>query len=406
VKPRDENDRAQAGELPADPATGLRPAPLPRRASSPTPPPAAPTDDLDDAGPPTTPSNRAPASGVVPGGELGAEGDDLDDDGLGEVWRPYGEQVWSQGEPPPRRWLLTRPADNAGEDRSEGGIGYLPRGKVGMVAAAGGAGKTMALLQLGVSVATGRPWLGQHGFTVPPDACGNVCLLLAEEDSEEVQRRLVYIKTTLGIESEEWQLVRKRLFILPFAGTPAQFIESTGERSGTRETEFFSRFKRRLARNTWSLIVLDPLSRLATAETEVDNHHATRFISTIEQLVKMPGEPTVIVAHHTSKAARGGVGAGSANAARGASGLTDGVRWVANLDNSIASDDKSAPPQLGLSLTKHNYNPPAEPRPLVRGFGGVLSVKAPGSPPAENPGKPATDGPSDYAKEKVKKYAR
>lgn len=41
----------------------------PRRASSPTPPPAAPTDDLDDAGPPTTPSNRAPASGVVPGGE-------------------------------------------------------------------------------------------------------------------------------------------------------------------------------------------------------------------------------------------------------------------------------------------------------------------------------------------------
>jgi len=247
-----------------------------------------------------------------------------------------------------------------------------------MLAAAGGAGKTMALLQLAVSVASGCPWLGGEtavGFAVPPEAQGYVCLLLAEEDAEEVQRRMIAIKTTLRLDAQQWELVRKRLLILPLAGEAAQLIEPDGERGKTRETPFFEELRRQLEGSDvdWSLIILDPLSRLATAETEVDNHHATRFIATIEKLVSVRGNPTVLVAHHSNKSARGGVGAGSANAARGASGLSDGVRWMATLDYPAA--EKGEEPQLTLSLVKHNYNAPAAPRPLSRGSNGVLFVK-------------------------------
>lgn len=399
----DLNDLAREGQ-PVDLAAGVQPAPK-RRRSAPPPPAEEPVGY-----PP------GPASETVPRVDedrYASPPDDAagDDDGhheasgadpLDKMWRWYGEQAWSTGTPKPRRWLLTRPHDPAldvaldGKSERREEPGFLPRGKVGMLAAAGGAGKTMALLQLAVSVATGRRWLGgtdAPGFTVPDDARGHVCLLLAEEDEDEVQRRMVTIRDNLDIREEEWELVRCRLLILPLAGASAQLIEPADGRNGkTQETAFFRELQSRLRGfgvDDWSLIVLDPLSRLATAETESDNHHATRFVAAIEQLVNLPGNPTVLVAHHSNKSARGGVGAGSANAARGASGLTDGVRWMATLD--YPAVEKGEEPQLTLSLVKHNYNPPAPPRPLARGRGGVLTVKQ----PSESAAQPAAAAPSN-----------
>ena len=318
---------------------------------------------------------------------------------LRKRWGRYGKQDWSRSPPPPRRWLLTRPLD-PGEVAISGSppAGYLPRGKVGMIAGAGGAGKTTALLQLAVSVASGSPWLGAHGFDVPQEEAGYVCILLAEEDEEEVQRRMIAIKTTLCIEEKHWSLVRERLWLLPMVGASAQLIEPAEERGKTRETPFFDDFRKLLDGEgvDWSLIILDPLSRLATAETEVDNHHATKFVEAIEKLVAVRGNPAVLVAHHTNKSARSGLGAGSSNAARGASGLTDGVRWLATLD--YPTPEKGEEAQLTLSLAKHNYSPPAAPRGLVRGAGGVLSVKAPdkaeGQAAASTPASKASEKPS------------
>jgi hypothetical protein len=396
----DLNDLAREGQ-PVDLAAGVQPAPK-RRRSTPPPPASEP--------PPSYPTGpTAPTSETVPRVDedrYATPPDDTHpDDGhheapdagtLAGMWRWYGDQDWSTRPLTPRRWLLTRPRDPGDVNiKNSPEPGYLPRGKVGMIAAAGGAGKTMALLQLAVSVATGQPWLGSRGFNVPEEARGYVCLLLAEEDEDEVQRRMMSIKDALALQGDEWELVCRRLLILPMVGKPsARFIEATGERGKTtRETPFFDDFKTRLvnAGVPWSLIVLDPLSRLATAETEVDNHHATRFVEAVEKLVNVPGEPTVLVAHHSNKSARGGVGAGSANAARGASGLTDGVRWLATLDYPAA--EKGEEPQLTLSLAKHNYSAPADPRPLVRGLGGVLNVKPPDVDAAA--AQPAAPAPSN-----------
>jgi len=73
-------------------------------------------------------------------------------------------------DPPAREWLVT--------DRP-------PRGVVGVLAAAGGTGKSMATLQLAISVCTGLDWL-----EMPIDKTGAVLMFSAEDDRDEIHRRL------------------------------------------------------------------------------------------------------------------------------------------------------------------------------------------------------------------------
>ena len=193
-------------------------------------------------------------------------------------------------------------------------------------------------------------------------------LALGEEDADEVQRRLYEIRRGLELSAEELAEVRRHLLVLPLAGTDVQLVATKDRNGRPEETRFYRELRQRLgdAAVDWRLLVLDPLSRWAGPETETDNFAATRFVSAIEALTKVRGNPTVLLSHHTTKAARTGNSPSDATAARGASALTDGVRWVANL---VAQDGG-----LCLSLVKTNYTAPAEPCPLKREEGGVLRV--------------------------------
>jgi RecA-family ATPase len=309
-------------------------------------------------------ASTAPAAGPAPpsGETATAESPPREKHGvLGAKWRTLRE-LNLPAEPPPRRYLLQRPAEP--QDPSLHEQGFLPLGKVGMLAAAGGAGKTMALVQLAVSVATGRPWLGHYG--VPVGSRGRVVLALAEEDTDEAHRRLYAVRRGLALSEQEWADVLDRITLLALAGDVVQLVAAQGKDGRTEETDVLRELRERLASGgeDWKLVVLDPLSRWAGSETETDNYAATRFVTAIESLTRAPGNPTVLLSHHTTKAARQGLGAGEATAARGASALTDGVRWVANL---VKSDGL-----LSLSLVKTNYTAPAEDCPLKRKDGGVF----------------------------------
>lgn len=316
-------------------------------------------EDGEDLPPPEDapdPSEERPRPpGDPPGEESGV---------LGGLWDWFGERGWLDERPPPRRWLLQRPA--APEEESALPRGFLPLGKVGMLAAAGGAGKTMALVQLAVSVVTGRDWLGH--YAVPAESRGPVLLALGEEDKEEVLRRLYDIREGLKLSPGEKEELKRKLKILPLAGVPVQLVSAQGKDKRPEETPFFQELRQRIegAGVDWRLLVLDPLSRWAGPETETDNFAATRFVAAVESLAQVQGNPTVLLAHHTTKAARRGLDAGEATAARGASALTDGVRWVANL---LKPEGSSLP---HLSLVKSNYTAPAPDLPLKRGEGGVL----------------------------------
>ena len=305
-------------------------------------------------------------------------------DVLGSYWRTIGEWGadrgdWLEVAPPPMDWLLTVPPTREADRRQ-----VLPRGVVGMLAAAGGVGKSMALVQLAVAVATGKPWLvgaaeGRFpGFETHNGAGDRVLLALGEEDELKARRRLYQAVQAAQLTPDERELLRDRLVVLPLASVPVGLMADRREREEARAGAIADELERRLADGgPWSLVVLDPLSRFAGMETEGDNAAATRFVQVLERFAKAPGSPAVLVSHHTGQGARR-EGMHDATAARGVTGLTDGVRWVATLTREVPKkdgDEEAAPTaaaMLKMAVTKNNYAGELWPFWLSRGDGGLL----------------------------------
>ena len=320
-----------------------------------TPPPSESSDETN--GDTSTDSPRRP---------LGYQAADLD-----AASRGTGEGGWLRTPPPPRSYLLSYIA----------GAGCLPCGIVGLVAGEGGVSKTQAVVQLALAVASGMRWLD----TLVVRAPGHVALVVAEEDIEEVRRRLFHAAQVMGLPEGLDASVLPRVRIFAMRGEAVALIkrarrqtsvkaigssESTASRETTEEWEpsaFFDRFYGDLDSEApdegWSLIVLDPLSRFAGVDTEADNYAATRFIAVCEKLLRLPGSPTVLLTHHSSKSARQTAAVGT-DVARGVTALTDGVRWVATLTHVRKPGGEASeayPDLVRLTFGKTNYS--------VRGHG-------------------------------------
>lgn len=279
---------------------------------------------------------------------------------LGDVWKPLKEWgPWLSDKPPTRTYLLSLERD--GKTRP-----VLPLGKVGMFAGAGGAGKSWAMTQLALAVATGHNWLG---FTV--DSPGRVLLVLGEEEKDEAQRRLYRAAAAMNLTAAECDDAARRIWVVPMAGRPVALTKELDGQDGKDlpVTELFREFEKRMAApgEPWRLIVLDPLSRFAGPDVEVDNAAATRFVQVLERLSQVEGTPTVLVTHHTNKGSRqpnrdkegNPTDASAATGARGSSALTDGVRWQANL--TAMPRLEGAPVLAELAVVKNNYGPPTGP---------------------------------------------
>jgi hypothetical protein len=257
-------------------------------------------------------------------------------------------------DPPPVEWALMR-ADQGKM------IGVLPRGKVGSLVATGGVGKTMALIQLALAQALGAFWLGTFKATRP----GHVLLALAEEDLAEVHRRLWRACNAAGLSPEERREVETRIHVLPLAGESVA-LTTAGEDRQLVETGMAQALRSRLEAvgHDWDLVIIDPLSRWAGGGAEVDNEAATRFVQVIETLSGVRGNPAVIVAHHSSKI---GKRMGTADA-RGVTGIRDGFRWMAQLDE-VEGDAPGGGTVRGVRLSndKSNYSKRFDPLMLMRG---------------------------------------
>lgn len=318
---------------------------------------------------------RTVAPSTMPAGRVRGET-------LRPFWRTVGEWEWIDTPPAPMDWLLTVPPSKAYPETRH----VLPRGIVGMLAAGGGVGKSMALVQLAVAVASETPWLtgnnaeGAFPGFLTHGTTGKVLLALGEEDSDKAHRRIH--EAALGLDPEQKALLRERLVVLPLEGEPVGLMADRGARYGeeARAGGVADELAQLLeADGPWALVILDPLSRFAGMETETDNAVATRFVQTLERFTKAPGRPTVLVSHHTGQAARQD-GRHDSTAARGATGLTDGVRWVATLtketpkqaEEATAETQTRAPSMLRMSVSKNNYGLELWPFWLTRGGGGSL----------------------------------
>ena len=126
------------------------------------------------------------------------------------------------------------------------------------------------------------------------------------------------------------------------------------------------------------LIIIDPASRFRGGD-ENSNLHATRFVQTLEYLALNTGA-TVLIAHHTGKGATNSRET-SQDASRGASALTDGIRWQLALTplTSVSKGYKGLPPNarhlyMEAKLVKTNYTAPQPEVLLLRGSDGYLQV--------------------------------
>lgn len=222
--------------------------------------------------------------------------------------------------PPPRRFLV----------RDDDGRGVIPRNRVGILAAAGGSGKSWMVIQLAVAVATGGKWFG-----IWPTEQGRVLLILGEEDAEEAMRRLHYAARLCS--DDEVTAIAANVTVIPAAGVALALTVETESFGALPETPRATELRALLAAaagagRPYVLVILDPSSRFAGADVEKDNAAATRYVQVLETLTTTEmGSPNVLLPAHTRKRGRDDE-TGSSDLLRGSSGVRDGVRWLGVLD--------------------------------------------------------------------------
>jgi hypothetical protein len=259
--------------------------------------------------------------------------------------------TWLTEEPPRRAYLLHDRDPTVVGDR---GLGMLPRGKVGILAAAGGVGKTYALCGLALAVVTRRHWLGHF----PVGEChGRAVLVLGEEDPAELRRRLHVQARAMNLGEADAAAVAG-ILALPGAALDSLALTHPEEQGGVATPFAGALFEhlRRIAEDAgvgWDVVILDPLSRFAGPDVETDNAAATRLVQVLERFTQLPGSPAVLVAHHTTKTSRADGTPNEATAIRGSSALVDGARWAANMDS--VPTVRGSPGHARIRVTKSNY---------------------------------------------------
>jgi RecA-family ATPase len=266
---------------------------------------------------------------------------------------------WLDTSPPQRRHLLRD---------------CLPAGIVGALIGQGGTSKSTLALQLAVSIATKKTLAGQWAV----DEDGGVLALFAEDDTDELKRRLHAIVDKSELNEVERKLLSNNLYIKSMVAHN-NLMTSAGK-NGTSSTDYCERLELvACGIDNLKLIIIDPASRFRGG-SEIDNDDVTAFIAELEKLAQHTGA-TVLIVHHANKQSQAN-GSMLQQAARGASAFTDNVRWVMNLaemtDKERKTHEVPADQQrmyIKAMVSKSNYAPP-QPFPawLKRGEHGVLNT--------------------------------
>jgi len=306
-----------------------------------------------------------------------------DDDGdrndathrLRERLRTAGD--WLEQQPDRMRCILRQ----RGATIRDHGVPVMPRGIAGILAASGGTGKTMAALELAILIAAGGTeahglyWLGC--FHV---AAGRVLYVNGEDSPGSMHRRIYNAAERLWPRGEArtddahryLDAAARNLHVAPLAGTMGMALVEHDDTGAPRPSAMAHALSERLDLDPdgegWALVVLDPLARFAGGDAETDNAAATVVVQAAELLTEAPGNPAVLLTHHTRKG-----GSGEADAIRGASALHDGVRWAMTLHRQDRVE--GCPIELvTLRHVKSNETPTAPPHTLTRQEGGGLRL--------------------------------
>jgi RecA-family ATPase len=262
-------------------------------------------------------------------------------------------------EPPPRRFVVE---------------GLVPEPVAAAIVAPGGTGKSFWIMQLGACVASGVSF---HGHSIPEP--GGVLILAAEDDIDELSRRLHAINRNLRLNHDmtehQGEMLGENLFMASRLGVENRITQKLNG-SITWNWPLIRQIIETACRiPQLRLIILDPVSRFRAGD-ENASEDATKFVEALEIIRKETGV-TVLCAHHSRKGATGD----SQDDIRGSSAFVDAIRFAATLYSPSADaakklgiDESEARDWVRFSIVKSNYQTNVEQLWFRRGQGGVLTL--------------------------------
>lgn len=242
------------------------------------------------------------------------------------------------GEPKPIEWLI----DNV-----------MPLGTAGLLVAMGDAGKGILTLDLALKIAL--PKHDNHGILDDAPhalggevtATGPVVILAAEDDRDEIHRRLHKLDPDMRRAKADLYIVP-----LPNAGGPLPIVK-TSSTDGPYVTPEWLLLKESVIAMRPKLVVLDPLASFVHADVNADPAAGAFVTGTLAALATESGA-TVLVCHHMSKT-RGPISTPEeARAAiRGSSAIVDGVRFAYALWAAEEQEARRVCSGLGTEWTRN-----------------------------------------------------
>jgi len=189
---------------------------------------------------------------------------------------------WMIDTEPPARDFLVDPI-----------IPFVP---VGIVAAAGGTGKSFFCLQLAAALASGKNFMG---YSVPYDAIGKTVIFNCEDDTTEVHRRLKAIHAADPSVFSYPETLDK--IIVPPVDHAQDFFLYSSKRPEMSKTDQIIKYLKKI--ENLKLVVFDPANIIFEGDSK-DENEVSRFF---KHLYKIHNEVgcMVLVLNHTNKASKG-----------------------------------------------------------------------------------------------------
>jgi RecA-family ATPase len=226
------------------------------------------------------------------------------------------------GQPvPPREWLVPD---------------LIPHRNVTLLGGDGGAGKSLLALQLAMAVVAGKPWIGRAVTQGP------ALLLSAEDDHDELHRRLADITRAAGVRFADLGAMTIR----SLAGEDALLAIETAV--SLTETALYEELARRAEVERPRLIVLDTLADLYPGN-ENERTKVRQFITILRRLA-IRADCAVVLLGHPSLT---GLSTGSGTS--GSTAWNNSVRSRLYLERIEEGGYEPDPDRRKLTTKKANY---------------------------------------------------
>jgi RecA-family ATPase len=224
----------------------------------------------------------------------------------------------------------------------------IPAGNVALLSGDGAAGKTTIALQLCVATVLGMDWLGSI-----IDTPGPAIFFSAEEDSEEIHRRLLAI---LGERGHSFGDLRHQLHVHCIPGQDS--VLGRPDRSNTiQPTNLFLQLELSAKNIRPALIVIEAAADVF-AGNENDRSQVRQFIGLLRRLALASGAAVLLIQHPSL------TGLASGSGTSGSTAWNNSVRSRLNFTAAKPRDGDDADPDVRmLRVMKSNYGPAGE---LVR----------------------------------------